>query len=105
VADLEGGREKPQVLSRAWVARGLALVVAGFGAGFLGYSALADSGDDPPAARPPTASASPEDTTPAPADGDDVLRRAVGQRIITRMAGERPSPRLLQRVRRGEVGA
>jgi len=104
VADLEGGREKPQVLSRAWVARGLALVVAGFGAGFLGYSALADSGDDPPAARPPTASASPEDTTPAPADGDDVLRRAVGQKIITRMAGERPSPRLLQRVRRGEVG-
>ena len=102
MADLEGGREKPKVLSRTWAVRGLALLVAGFAAGFLGYSALADSGDDRPTAR--SATATPETTTSPPADDDTSLRRAVGQKLITRMTGARPSPRLLRRVTRGEVG-
>ena len=37
-------------------------------------------------------------------EGDESLRRDIGQKIVTRMAGERPSTRLLYRVYRGEVG-
>jgi beta-N-acetylhexosaminidase len=39
---------------------------------------------------------------PRPTDAE--LRRAVGQKVMTGMAGSAPSRRLLRRVRRGEVG-
>ena len=106
MADLDGGPEEPKLLTRArrvWLARGLVLVVGAFAAGFVGWSALADHGGEPPAASPRRA------VTAAPAraaatDEDQALRRAVGQKIITRMAGLQPSRRLLGRVYRGEVG-
>ena len=109
MADLEGGSGKPQVLSRVWVARGLALVVGGFAAGFLGWTALADL--RPRSARrratrrrTSAGGASGRDARARTRTSDDSLRRAVGQKIITRMTGVRPSRLLLQRIYRGQVG-
>jgi beta-N-acetylhexosaminidase len=105
VADLEGGPDQPQVLSRAWVARGLALVIAGFGGGVLAFNAL-DSPDGDPAAPAPAASPAP---SPPPAAAPalrrpESLARDIGQKVITRMTGVQPSRLLLQRAYRGEVG-
>jgi beta-N-acetylhexosaminidase len=103
VADLEGGPDQPQVLSRVWVARGAALAAAGFAGGFLAFKALYGGDADPAATRagatPPPAPA----VAPAPS-GTDALARDIGQKIVTRMAGAQPSRRLLRRVYRGEVG-
>jgi beta-N-acetylhexosaminidase len=86
------------------VVRGLALVVAGFGGGFLAFHVLYGQDADPPAARPAqTPSPAPVRRTAVPDDAAS-LRRDVGQKIVTRMAGVQPSRRLLQRVYRGEVG-
>jgi beta-N-acetylhexosaminidase len=92
------------MLSRAWVVRTMVLASGAFAAGFVGWSALAE-----PDARPreSSAAAAPPLTPPAPAARAPVredLARAVGQKIVTRMAGTQPSPRLLERVRRGRVG-
>jgi len=104
VADLEGGPDQPQVLSRVWVARGAALVVAGFVGGFLAFHAL-DA--DPPAQRPAATSAATEHGPPIAAptpDADESLQRDAGQKIVARMTGVKPSPPLLYRVFRGRVG-
>src|SRR3954468_9264688 len=67
VADLEGGPDQPQVLSRAWVARGLALAVAGFAGGFLAFTALDAGPPAPPrAATPAPSSPPPPAAAPAP---------------------------------------
>jgi beta-N-acetylhexosaminidase len=57
----------------------------------------------------PTASPSPTATpaltaTPTPPTDEPTLAELVGQRVIVRMDGTRPSSSLLARVRRGEVG-
>ena len=105
MADLEGGPDQPQVLSRVWVARGLAIVFAGFAGGFLAFRALYGADAEPPTpqrARTPAPAPAPAVTsTPA---RDDSLQRDIGQKIVTRMAGAQPSRHLLQRVYRGEVG-
>lgn len=105
MADLKGAPDQPQVLSRVWVVRGLALVVAGFAGGFLAFRGLYGGDTDPAAPRPITRSS----PSPAPAAASapgatDSLPRDIGQKIVTRMAGAQPSRRLLRRVYRGEVG-
>jgi beta-N-acetylhexosaminidase len=55
-----------------------------------------------PKPAPPAVSPAPEQEPPAPARVP--LRRLVGQKLVVRMSGTSPSPELLRRVRRGEVG-
>jgi len=87
------------------VARAVGLVVCGFAGGFLAFHVLYGGDADPPGPRP---SRTPEPRrVPIPAStpaSDEPLRRAIGQKFVTRMAGARPSVRLLTRVYRGEVG-
>jgi beta-N-acetylhexosaminidase len=105
VAALEGGPDQPHVLSRVWVARGVALVVCGFAGGFLAFNVLFGEDPDPPAPRRAQTPAPSRVPIAAPtAAGDESLQRAIGQKIVTRMAGARPSLALLYRVYRGQVG-
>jgi beta-N-acetylhexosaminidase len=78
----------------AWVVGAFVVVFAGFGVGF----ALAGSSGDSPTPR--RAASAPRRRAPV----DKALRRAIGQKIMTRMNGAQPSRRLLRRIRRGEVG-
>jgi beta-N-acetylhexosaminidase len=88
------------MLSRNWLVRTLVLVGGAFAAGYFGWSALAEPGARPRERRAPAPAPLPAGRTP----GREDLARAVGQKIVTRMAGLHPSKRLLERVRRGQVG-
>jgi beta-N-acetylhexosaminidase len=58
-----------------------------------------------PGRQPPAAP--PESEAPAPAataSARTPMRRLVGEKLMIRMSGTKPSPRLLARVRRGQVG-